>query len=110
MDSSLSEPWHHKDYGLLLRGEDKTYGVTRARVEAVEVAYKPAVLASEPDHYDLLAEGSKAAEPISMDNLPPDVVSKISKDMLVKIEKRLGVLTAIVGFAAAFVIGKIVLG
>ncbi|MDX0411609.1 hypothetical protein GOC69_12250 [Sinorhizobium medicae] len=45
-----------------------------------------------------------------MDNLPTDVVSKISKDMLVKIERRLGVLTGIVGFAAAFVIGKIVLG
>ncbi|MDX1216291.1 hypothetical protein GOL99_12175 [Sinorhizobium medicae] len=110
VDSSLSEPWHHKDYGLLLRGEDKTYGVTRARVESVSVAYKPAVVPPEQDHYDLLVERSKAAEPMSIDNLPPDLVAKISKDMLVKIERRLGVLTGIVGFAAAFVIGKILLG
>lgn len=110
VDTSLSEPWHSKDYGLLLRGDDKTYGFTRARVEAVEVAYKPAVLASEPDYYDLLAEKSKSPKAVFVENPPPDVVSNISKDMLVKIERHLGVLTGIVGFAAAFVIGKILFG
>ncbi|WP_097522303.1 hypothetical protein [Sinorhizobium sp. BJ1] len=107
VDASLSEPWHHKDYGLLLRGEDKAYGFTRARVESVSVAFKPTTI-SEDDADD--ADEPKTAKPISMDNLPPDMVSKISKDMLVKIEKRLGVLTGIVGFSAAFVVGKILLG
>ena len=68
------------------------------------------MLSPAPDDLDLLVDENKKAEAISMDNLPPDLVAKISKDMLVKIEKRLGLLTGIVGFAAAFVIGKIVLG
>lgn len=107
VDSSLSEPWYPKDYGMLVRGEDKTYGVTRARVEAIDVAFKPTSV-SVVDPYEMDEPVGKT--PISIDNLPPDTVSKISKDMLVKIERRLGVLTGIVGFAAAFVIGKIVLG
>ncbi|PDT50941.1 MULTISPECIES: hypothetical protein [Sinorhizobium] len=107
VDASLSEPWHHKDYGLLLRGDDKTYGVTRARVESVSVAFKPTAI-PKVDPYEV--DEPDSARPISMDNLPPDVISKISKDMLVKIERRLGILTSIVGFAAAFVVGKILLG
>lgn len=110
VEASLSEPYHSHDYGFLLRGDDKTYGVTRARSESLAVKYRPAMIAPEPDHLDKLVEENKKAEAISMDNLPPDLVAKISKDMLVKIEKRLGLLTGIVGFAAAFVIGKIVLG
>lgn len=108
VDSSLSEPWYPKDYGMLIRGEDKTYGMARARVETIEVAFKPTAI-PEVDPYDV-DEELDSAKPNSMDNLPPDMVSKISKDMLVKIERRLGVLTGIVGFAAAFVIGKFVLG
>lgn len=110
VDASLSEPYHPHDYGMLLRGEDKTYGVTRARSESVSIAYKPVMLSPAPDDLDLLVDENRKLEAISMANLPPDLVAKISKDMLVKIEKRLGLLTGIVGFAAAFVIGKIVLG
>ncbi len=110
VEASLSEPYYAQDYGLLLRGEDKTYGITRARSESVSVAHSLSMKPPEPDRLDELAEENKKAETISMDNLPPVVLSKISKDMLVKIERRLGMLTGIVGFAAAFVIGKILLG
>ncbi|MDR6587407.1 hypothetical protein [Agrobacterium tumefaciens] len=110
VEASLFEPYYPQDYGLLLRGEDKTYGITRARSESVSVAYKLALVPPEPDRLDRLVEENKAAEAISIDNLPPQLVAKISKDMLVKIEKRLGLLTGIVGFAAAFVVGNILFG
>ncbi|WP_117195931.1 hypothetical protein [Rhizobium terrae] len=110
VDASLSEPYHAHDYGLLLRGEDTTYGITRARSESVSVAYKLAIIPPEPDRLDRLVEENKKSEAISMDNLPPDLVAKISKDMLVKIERRLGALTGIVGFAAAAIVGKLLLG
>ncbi len=110
VEASLSEPYYAQDYGLLLRGEDKTMAITRARSESLSVAYSLSMISPEPDRLDELVEENKKADAISLDRLPPDLVAKISKDMLVKIEKRLGVLTGIVGFAAAFVVGKILLG
>ncbi len=114
VESSLSEPWYAQDYGLLLRGEDSTYGLTRARAENISISFKPTQLAdpSDPRVAEALDEEefAKKKSVVSINDLPPELVAKISKDMLVKIERRLGVLTGIVGFAAAFVIGKILLG
>ncbi|THK37640.1 hypothetical protein EHS39_13465 [Ensifer sp. MPMI2T] len=107
VDASLSEPYHPHDYGMLLRGDDKTYGITRARSETVSVAYKPIMLQPEPDEYDAAVD--EAAAPISMDNLPPDIVSKISKDMLVSIEKRLKTISTVLCFGLGIIVAVLLL-
>lgn len=100
VEASLSEPYYPMDYGMLLRGDDRTYGVTRARSESVQVLYRPTMIPPAPDYYDDLVEKQK---PIDIDNLPPDLVAKISKDALVSIEKRLKTLVTLVSLSVGLI-------
>lgn len=106
VEVALSEPWYSQDYGMLLRGEDKTYGVTRARVESVQLNFRPAMIAPEPEYYDDLVEEQKT---IDIDNLPPDIIAKISKDALVSMDKRIKSILTVIAFGMTFIVGLMLL-
>ncbi|KSV92889.1 hypothetical protein [Sinorhizobium sp. GL28] len=48
VDASLKEPWHRRDYGMLMRGNDQDWGTTRARVETLQVVYQPNAVTPPP--------------------------------------------------------------
>lgn len=41
LDASLAEPWHRKDYGMLMRGKDQDWGTTPGRVESLRSCTSP---------------------------------------------------------------------
>ncbi|MBY5320158.1 hypothetical protein [Rhizobium leguminosarum] len=48
VEASLSEPWLRQDYGFLMRSKDN-WGTTRARVETLQLTYKPNVVPTPPE-------------------------------------------------------------
>ncbi|MBC2806983.1 hypothetical protein C3Y94_028030 [Rhizobium ruizarguesonis] len=49
VDATLSEPWHPKQYGLLMKSE-KTYSVwTRARADRIQIDYRPVSVPPPPE-------------------------------------------------------------
>lgn len=89
---------------MLLRSEDRSYGVARARVESVAIAFKPVAIL-EADTYDTDAE-NKTTAPISTEN---SLVSKTSKDMLVSIEKRLKTISTVLSFGLGVIVAALLL-
>lgn len=60
VESSLAEPWHRKDYGLLKKDAKSDYCTTKARADHLRVEFKPTVPA-EPEEAPLR---ERFAEPV----------------------------------------------
>ncbi|MBY5775972.1 hypothetical protein HFN59_02385 [Rhizobium leguminosarum] len=96
VDASLAEPWHRKDYGMLMRGTDQNWGTTRARVETLQVVFQPNAVAPAP------------TATIDEDGIyaPPTLFEPVSAVTVKKIEKRLKEIgiTLAIGLVAIFVV------
>ncbi|MGN8152716.1 hypothetical protein ACTJK5_10615 [Agrobacterium sp. 22094] len=95
VDAFLAEPWHRKDYGMLLRGSNLDVANARARVETVQVVFQP-VVAYVP-HHKIDEDG---------DYVPPTPYEPVNAATVRKIEKRLKEIGMIVtiGLFAIFAI------
>lgn len=99
VDATLSEPFHPKQYGLLMKGE-KTYSVwTRARVDRVQVDYRPNVVPPPPQA--TIDEDGIYQPAIPFEPVPAALVMKIErhlKNLVAGVTIGVAVIAAILAF------------
>ncbi|WP_327211861.1 hypothetical protein U8Q06_12570 [Rhizobium beringeri] len=96
VDATLSEPWHPKQYGLLMKGEKTLYAWTRARADRIQIDYRPVAVPRSPT----------ATIDEDGEYQPPTPFEPVSAAAVKKIEKHLKniAMTVGIGLAAIFLV------
>ncbi|MDR6664508.1 hypothetical protein [Rhizobium sp. 1399] len=95
VDAALSEPWHPRQYGLLMKGDKALYVWTRARADRVQIDYRP--LAAPPPPEATINKDGTYQPPIPFEPVSAAAVKKIEKHL-----KNIATVTSI-GLAAIFI-------